>query len=69
MASILRSVADSPAGLTVSALSRSSGVPRATAHRLVAALERERLLGRAGTGASWCSARAWRAWLVLPAGP
>jgi len=50
VASILRSVADAPAGLTVSALSRASGVPRATAHRLVAALERERLLGRAGDG-------------------
>jgi DNA-binding IclR family transcriptional regulator len=50
VASILRSVADAPTGLTVSALSRASGVPRATAHRLVAALERERMLGRAGDG-------------------
>ncbi|WP_413729945.1 IclR family transcriptional regulator [Sodalis sp. RH22] len=43
-AKLFKAVEEQPQGLTISALSRSTGLPRTTVHRLVASLEAEQLL-------------------------
>jgi len=47
---ILRAVAGSPTGLSLAELAREVGVPRSSAHRIVRALERERLLAVTADG-------------------
>lgn len=65
--SVLTAFDDGHRCLTLSELSRRSGLPLATVHRLAADLVRGRLLVRRGDGQYEIGARLWRLGLLSPA--
>ncbi|MGE8318364.1 MAG: IclR family transcriptional regulator [Comamonas sp.] len=50
---VLQLVADSPEPVAIADMARATGFPRPTVHRIVAALEAERMLVEAGGSRSW----------------